>query len=306
MADGILASALDPAGSSAQRIATLFWWMAGSAAVIWFAVVALIVYALYRRRQHSERTASLLTVGAGVVVPTIILTVLLVAGLSLLPHLLASTSNALKIHVTGELWWWRVRYLLPNGEQVELANEIRIPAGEPVEITLESADVIHAFWVPSLAGKIDMIPGRVNRLTLEATRTGAFRGVCAEYCGTSHALMLFDAVVLEKEEFRRWLDRQRGVARSRASPGLDLFLANGCGACHAIRGTPADGVVGPDLTHVGSRERIGAGILRSDVDGLARFIAETDKVKPGVHMPAFGMLGAEEVRAIAAYLEELQ
>jgi cytochrome c oxidase subunit 2 len=298
--------ALDPAGRAAERIAALFWWMTAGAAVIWLAIVALTIYALYRRRRHTERTASILIVGGGLVGPVIILTALLIAGLALLPGLLASPAGALKISIAGEQYWWRVRYLLPDGEQMELANEIRIPVGEPVEILLESPDVIHAFWVPSIAGKVDMIPGRVNRLTLEPTRTGVFRGVCAEYCGTSHALMTFDAVVLGKDDFRTWLQRERRPAAIRQSPGLDAFLANGCGACHAIRGTPADGVIGPDLTHFGSRHRLGSGVLANDRGAIERWITETDKVKPGVHMPSFGMLPSEEVRVMAAYLEALR
>lgn len=299
-------SALDPAGSGADRIATLFWWMSAGAAVIWVVVAGLIVYALAGRRRHTERAASVLIVGGGLIAPTVILTALLIGGLALLPALLASPAGAMKISVSGEQYWWRVRYLLPDGERVELANEIRIPVNEPVEIVLESPDVIHAFWVPSLAGKVDMIPGRVNRLTIEPTRTGVFHGVCAEYCGTSHALMRFDAVVMEKEEFRRWLRAQRSHAAVRQSRGLDRFLSNGCGACHTIRGTPADGVIGPDLTHVGSRLRLAAGILPNDHAALARFIARTEEAKPGVLMPSFGMLPEAEVRDIAAYLEALQ
>ena len=159
-----------------------------------------------------------------------------------------------------------------SGEAVELANEIRLPVGEPVEFQLESPDVIHSFWIPSLGGKIDMIPGRVNRLALEPTRTGIFRGVCAEYCGTSHALMSFYVVVLEQEDFAAWLAHQHAPAQPPAQPlaarGQELFLANGCGACHTVRGTPADGVVGPDLTHVGSRLSLGAGILPNEPDGV--------------------------------------
>lgn len=299
-------SALDPAGRGADRIASLFWWMAGGSALIWLAVTAGIIYALTTRRRHTERTAGILIVGGGLIAPAVILTVLLVAGLALLPDLLASPRRALKIHVSGEQYWWRVRYLLPDGEQFELANEIRIPAGEPVEITLASPDVIHAFWVPPLAGKVDMIPGRVNRLTLEAKRTGVFRGVCAEFCGTSHALMAFDAIVLERDAFRAWLYQQRRPAAVRQSRGLDLFLAHGCDACHTIRGTPADGVIGPDLTHVGSRMRLGAGTLMNDHDALSKWLAETDRVKPGVLMPAYRMLPSQEIRAIAGYLEALQ
>ncbi len=163
---------------------------------------------------------------------------------------------------------------------------------------------------------MDMIPGRVTRLTLEPTRTGTFRGVCAEYCGTSHALMNFHVVVQEKEDFARWLERQGTAARvsagaagatgTLAARGRELFLANGCGACHAVRGTPADGVVGPDLTHVGSRLSLGAGILRNEPGGFRRWIASPEHVKPGALMPAFGMLPPGELRALAAYLESLE
>lgn len=155
-----------------------------------------------------------------------------------------------------------------------------------------------------------MIPGRVTRLALEPTRTGTFRGACAEYCGDSHALMNFYVVVEEREDFDRWLEHQRAPARppagALAQRGRESFLANGCGACHTVRGTPADGVVGPDLTHVGSRVSLGAGILPNEPDDYLRWVARTDHVKPGVHMPAFGMLPPGELRALAAFLEGLE
>jgi cytochrome c oxidase subunit II len=155
-----------------------------------------------------------------------------------------------------------------------------------------------------------MIPGRRNRLALEPTRTGVFRGACAEYCGTSHALMSFYVVVQEKADFAAWLEQQQAPAQppvqALAKRGHELFLANGCGACHTVRGTPADGVVGPDLTHVGSRVSLGAGILPNEPDAFSRWIARTEEVKPGVHMPAFGMLPAEDLQALAVFLEGLQ
>jgi cytochrome c oxidase subunit 2 len=216
----------------------------------------------------------------------------------------------LKIMVVGEQWWWRVRYEPATGGAVDLANEIRLPVGEPVLFELESPDVIHSFWIPSLGGKMDMIPGRRTRLTLQPTRTGVFRGTCAEYCGASHALMAFDVVVMEKNEFARWLDEQRAPAADlddpELAPGREQFLANGCSACHTIRGTPARGLVGPDLTHVGSRRSLGAGIVSNDTEGFVRWIEQTDRVKPGVHMPHFRMLPAEELAALALYLESLQ
>jgi cytochrome c oxidase subunit II len=305
-------SALEPAGRGAEQIAQLLWWMTVGAVIIWLAVVGLAIYTIHLEHEpHSLRGAKLLIVGGGVIFPTLVLTILLAYGLALLPGLVApAPAGSLKVAVSGEQWWWRVRYFLPGGETVELANEIRLPVGEPVEFHLDSPDVIHSFWIPPLGGKIDMIPGRVNRLVLEPTKTGVFRGVCAEYCGTSHALMAFPVVVQEKTDFSRWLAQQAMPAPSPTaaltSRGQEVFIANGCGACHTIRGTPADGVVGPDLTHVGGRLSLGAGTLANESADFVRWIAHTQTVKPDVQMPAFGMLPPDDLNALAAYLESLQ
>lgn len=155
-----------------------------------------------------------------------------------------------------------------------------------------------------------MIPGRTTRLVLEPLRAGVFRGICAEYCGTAHALMAFSVVVMPREEFDRWLAGQRLPAPEPAEPvaarGHESFFTNGCSACHTVRGTSADGVVGPDLTHVGSRMTIGAGILPNEARAFRRWVEGTHKLKPGVLMPHFGMLPPEELHAIAAYLESLK
>lgn len=304
-------STLVPAGRAAERIAELFWWMAGGAAVVWTIVVGLTIYFLHVRPGEHRHRYALLIIGGGAVFPTVVLTILLTYGLAMMPDLLApAPPGSLRIAVSGEQWWWRVRILPPDGEPVELANEIRLPVGEPVALELVSPDVIHSFWVPSIGGKIDMIPGRRNRLTLHPTVPGVYRGACAEYCGDSHALMNFWVVVQEREAFDAWLEQQRAPAAAPrgalASRGAELFLANGCGACHTVRGTTASGVVGPDLTHVGSRLSIGAGILPNETATFARWIAEPDEIKPGVHMPSFGMLPHEEQRALAAYLEGLR
>jgi cytochrome c oxidase subunit 2 len=309
---GGVQSALDPAGRGAERISDLFWWMAAGAAAVWVMVIGLAIYAIHLRpERHSRRHARLYIIGGGAVVPTLVLAVLLAYGLSLLPDLIApAPEGSLKIAVSGEQWWWRVRYQPAGGTTVELANEIRVPVGEPVQFLLESPDVIHSFWIPPLAGKMDMIPGRSTRLAVEPTRTGVFRGACAEYCGTAHALMNFYVVVLEKDEFARWLDQQSQPAETpseaRAVRGSEVFLANGCGACHTVRGTSASGAVGPDLTHVGSRLSVGAGLLPNEPDDFERWIARTANVKPGVHMPSFGMLPVEDLRSLAIYLNGLK
>ena len=285
--------------------------MTAGAVVVWLGVGALTVYAIRVSPEKGKRRMAAMIIGGGAIVPTIVLTVLLIYGLRLMPRLLAAVpEGTMRVAVRGEQWWWRVRYHPAGGEPVELANEIRLPVGEPVEFLLDSPDVIHSFWIPPLGGKMDMIPGRRTRLVLHPTRTGRFRGVCAEYCGTSHALMAFPVVVMEKEEFARWLEAQRGPAAQPPDPeamrGRELFFASGCAACHTIGGTSAQGVVGPNLTHVGSRLSLGAGILPNERGAFLRWIERTDHLKPGVHMPAFGMLPPGELRALAAYLESLQ
>ena len=285
--------------------------MAGGAIVIELGVVALAVYCVRTGAGiPSRRRDRILIIGGGVAFPLVVLTALLAYGLTALPPLIARAPDApVQIHVVGEQWWWRVNYLRPDGERIVLANEIRLPVNQRVQFRLESDNVIHAFWIPSLAGKIDMIPGRVTWLALQPTATGVFRGACAEYCGASHALMNFYTHVVEADAFARWLDHQAAPAAppgdALAQRGQTLFHANGCGSCHTIRGTAAAGRIGPDLTHVGSRLSIGAGTLAMGTEALVRWLSETERIKPGVHMPRFGMLPREDIRALAAFLEQL-
>lgn len=309
--DGVQ-STLSPSGRGAERIAALFWWMTGGALLVWvFVVVLAVYYARRATRGRNPRRDRWLILGGGVAFPTVTLTILLAFGLAMIPETVArAPQGSLTIAVTGEQWWWRVRYLPPGREAVVLANEVRLPVGEPVQFVLDSDNVIHSFWIPSLGGKMDMIPGRVNYLTLQPTRTGIFRGACAEYCGTSHALMAFYAEVMEKDAFDRWLDHQASpaVAQSdaQAARGAGLFVSNGCGACHTVRGTSAAGAIGPDLTHVGGRLSVGAGILETRPDKFRDWLARTAHIKPGVHMPEFGMLPDPDLQALAAYLYGLK
>lgn len=303
-------SALLTAGRDATDIAGLFDVMAMGALVVWLAVVVVAIYAIRVGQSHSQRAASLFIIGGGVVAPTIVLGALLAYGMPLLPTVLtAGVGGDFVIHVSAKQWWWRIQYRTPDGV-IETANELRLPVGERVELQLMSPDVIHSFWVPSLAGKMDMIPGRLTRLALEPTRTGTFRGTCAEYCGASHALMAFSVVVMERDAFRAWLERQGRPALTptdaTARRGEVAFMANGCTACHTIRGTRAAGPIGPDLTHVGSRHRIAAETLPNNREALVTWITRSEQIKPGVHMPAFRLLGAEDLSALAAYLGGLQ
>ncbi|MCV3241765.1 cytochrome c oxidase subunit II [Mesorhizobium sp. ZC-5] len=302
-------SAIDPAGEEATHVATLFWVMTCGGALIWAGTVAVLLYAVRRRTLYSEPAASRLIFWAGAVFPAITLILLLGYALWLMPSLrpLAQPgAPTLRIEVTGRQYWWRVIYRQPGTPPVVSANEIRLPVGERVEFTLKSDDVIHSFWIPALGGKMDMIPGRENRLSLRATKPGTFRGPCTEFCGTSHALMAFSAVAMEPAEFRQWLAGQHVPSAGATGTGARLFIRHGCGACHAVAGTEATGMLGPDLSHLGSRETLGAGILPNSQDNIARFIAEPDVIKPGVQMPGFDMLPPDDIEAIASWLKGLK
>jgi cytochrome c oxidase subunit 2 len=261
------------------------------------------------RRPWSRHAAGRLILWAGVVFPVVALAVLLAYALWLMPALRPWTVSApttLSIEVTARQYWWEVRYRRAGGEDVVSANEVRVPVGERVEFVLASPDVIHSFWIPPLGGKMDMIPGRTNRLSLQADSPGTFRGQCAEYCGVAHALMAFTVRAMPAAEFQEWLAHARRPAEGARRAGLAIFEANGCGACHAIRGTAARGRVGPDLSHLGSRGSIGAGILPMSAAGIARFVTEPEAVKPGVAMPGYPMLAPEELASLATYLEGLR
>jgi cytochrome c oxidase subunit II len=309
--DGIQ-SALNPQGTHASATSEIAWVLVIGSAAIFVAVMALAAYALLGKRERTARWSSrALVVGGGIVFPTLTLGALLVYTLIRAPELNASAEPpALRIEVIGEQWWWRVHYLDAGGARTfTTANEIRIPAGQPVELHLKSADVIHSFWVPSLAGKLDMVPGRTNRLRLHAERPGEYRGQCAEYCGGPHAFMAFFVIAEPPEQFERWAQSQRLPAAAPsgalAAKGQSLFVAQ-CAACHTVRGTPAAGALGPDLTHVGSRKTIGAGLLPANAGAFGGWIASSQHLKPGNLMPSFQSFTGEELRALAAYLEGLK
>jgi cytochrome c oxidase subunit 2 len=268
------------------------------ATLIFVLVMALAALAVWGRPAWlaSER----MVLAGGIAFPFVVLTALLAYSLTL--NSAPSAPPELRIEVVGHQWWWQVRYLDAQGApDFETANEIRIPAGAEVEIALASADVLHSFWVPSLAGKLDLVPGKDNRLRLVASRPGMFRGQCAEYCGGPHAQMALFVVALEKSAFEEWRALQRRPAKSSHA----LFEAR-CAACHTVRGTAARGTLGPDLTHVGSRVSIGAGILPNNRGAIAGWIASSQHLKPGNLMPSFGELRGEELTALAAYVESLE
>jgi cytochrome c oxidase subunit 2 len=221
----------------------------------------------------------------------------------------AAGDDTIRIEVNARQWWWEIRYS-GSGKQFELANELHLPAGRAVELELTTEDVIHSFWVPSLAGKVDMIPGHRNRLVLKADEPGVHRGLCAEYCGGQHALMAVFVIIEPEAEFERWRSQQVHDAEAPAGEflarGRAAFMRGGCGECHTVRGTEARGDLGPDLTHVGSRRSLGAGILGNHVGTMAGWIAGTQALKPGSLMPDTRAYDGQELRALAAWLKSLE
>lgn len=306
-------SVLSPMGPDAARIADLATILFVGAAVV-FTIVAASLWLAIRGPSSIRRALAenRFVAAAGIGFPVVTLSLLLAYGLWVMRSANgpADASNAVRIGIVGEQWWWRVSYRGAEGQRIESANEIRIPVGREVVFILTSTDVIHSFWVPNLGGKVDMIPGRTNTLRLRADRAGVYRGQCAEYCGGAHALMALEVVALPEAEFEAWLlaeaDEAKAPADDAAWHGQRLFLAGGCGSCHAVRGTTAVGMVGPDLTHVGSRRSIAAATLPTSRQNIARFIVDGQHLKPGNGMPPFRIFAPAEVDALAAYLAGLE
>jgi cytochrome c oxidase subunit 2 len=317
-----LQSVLHPAGADAAIIHQFTWVLFVGGTLIFIFVMALLTLAM--RRQARPIRPAIWIFGAGIAFPVVVLTALLAWSTWRSAQLAPQTSHdAMTISVTGKMWWWEVRYRDPaTNREIITANEIHIPVGESVYLGMTASDVIHSLWVPALAGKRDMIPGRVTGLTLRADKAGVYRGQCAEYCGEQHARMAFHVIALPRPEFNAWLARQAQPALPADTTvlqrGREAFLAQQCQACHTIRGVTdvppfseqariADtSRLGPDLTHVGSRREIAAGTLRNHRGTLAGWIADPQAIKPGVFMPPSQDLDGETLRALATYLEHLK
>ncbi|MBV8260919.1 MAG: c-type cytochrome [Paraburkholderia sp.] len=217
-------------------------------------------------------------------------------------------ASTLTVHVTAYDWWWKATYSTPSGAIFATANEIHIPTGEPVQIELESADVIHAFWVPALAGKTQAIPGQINRQWIQADQPGVWRGQCTQFCGPQHAHMALEVVAEPPDAFARWTGNQARPAtlpgNAAAQHGEQVFMAH-CAACHTVRGTEATGAQGPDLTHLASRRLIAAGTLANTSANRLDWIAHAQRIKPVSLMPGI-VLTPAEARDLAAWLDTLQ
>jgi cytochrome c oxidase subunit 2 len=310
-------SFLDPAARQGREIAGLTWFLIGLGGVVYLIVIALMAIAIVRRRRDPTDPdlapkSSTVVVIAGAVIPAFILMIVFagnIMGMGRGPE----PPDAAEFVVTGHQWWWEIEYHSRDfGARFRTANELHLPTGRPVRLLLLSADVIHSFWVPSLQGKVDLVPGDTNRMRIVATRMGTYRGTCGEFCGAQHAHMGLTVVVETPEAFQGWLEAQRAAARSPSAEdstgllGERLVTSNACALCHSIQGTAARGGVGPDLTHIGSRTMLGAGTVPNTVGTMAAWITDAQTLKPGTKMPSFRQFDGQALRAMAEYLESLK
>ena len=320
-------SVLNPAGFHAQKIAGLWTVFLIVSTVVYALVMIALVLALFHRRSklaNPKRALTAVSVATGITVVTLF--ALLVSSIFTSRGLADDGERGLAadgerglaedggtdmmLTVTGRQWWWQVEYEHPDkSKRLTTANEIVIPVGATVRLTLKSPDVIHSLWIPNLQGKRDLIPGKDGVLRLRAERAGLYRGQCAEFCGQQHAKMALWVTALAPADYARWIKAQRQAARSPSTPreqqGMNVFMSAQCPLCHNITGTDAYGRTGPDLTHIASRRSIAAGTLPNRRDALAQWILDPQHVKAGSYMPPTP-LPRDALGALLDYLESLQ
>ncbi|MDQ3752351.1 MAG: cytochrome c oxidase subunit II [Actinomycetota bacterium] len=306
-------SMLDSQGPGAARIEGLWWLMLWISVVVMAIVLGFLILAVVKGRRadavadHRARWGEPFIVVAGVIIPAVVLTAVFALSLRDMAALAQPDEPAsMTVEVVGHDWWWEARY---DGGEIVTANEIHIPVGQPVRFELTTDDVLHSFWVPQLQAKTDMVPGRVNHTWLEADSPGRYRGQCAEFCGLQHAKMAFFVVAQSQDDFDAWMEEQSVPAQepvdAGALAGREVFLNSTCAGCHAIDGTPADADVGPDLTHLASRDTIAAGVLDNNRSNLEQFVSDPQSLKPGAIMPPTE-LSSQELQALVDYLEQLE
>jgi cytochrome c oxidase subunit 2 len=315
-------SAFGDAGVENRQFQNLFWIFLAICAVMYLLVIVFLIAGVLRRRRENANDVeagkhheSHPLMRAGLIGWSALITTGL-AALAIASFLTdrsmanAAAHEGLSITVTANQWWWDVRYNSSDpSKTLHTANELHLPVGIPVRIALQSNDVIHSFWVPSLAGKQDLIPGRETDVTIVPKKIGVYRGQCAEFCGTQHAHMAFVVNVDSYADFIKWWERQLQPAAAPRTPlaqaGYNYVTRRECAMCHTVAGTPAGGSVGPDLTHFASRRTIAAGTLPMGKGNLYGWIADPQSIKPGTKMPTVG-LEPHELHAVVAYLETLK
>jgi len=315
-----MTSILEPQGPAARALAEIGWPVLIGVLLVTAIMWGLLLWVVLRRRGSFEDRAAASADGTGTpwilvggfAVPVAVLAVVFVATLGSLKAFPVHEPDhvAPHIRIVGRQWWWEIEYLYGGvHDRVRSATELHIPAGEPVDIELVTRDVIHSFWVPELHGKVDLLPHMRTRIRIQADRPGVYRGKCAEFCGTQHTNMVFHVIAEERPAFDAWLARERQPAAEPVSPeaqqGRAVFATRACAACHTVRGIGARGLVGPDLTHFGSRRWI-AGPMPNNDAYLRAWVTHAQSLKPGVVMPSMFDFTSEELHGLTAYLRQLK
>lgn len=306
-------SILEPASTNAREITGLFYTIFYVALAIFIVVEGLLVYFVvrYQRRAGTELPEQIHgntpVEIAWTLAPALVLAVVFVLTIRTMTavNITAQPASTLNVRVIGHQWWWEYQYPDLN---IVTANDLHIPVGEVVHITLESDNVIHSFWVPQLTGKTDVVPGHQNTTWLRAETAGEYHGQCAEFCGAQHAHMLFEVIAQPRADFDAWAKQQQtppAAPSADAARGADVFAKGACIGCHTIQGTKGQGKVGPNLTHFGSRLTIGAGVLNNTPENLALWLKNPQAVKPENDMPNLG-LSDVDIQSLVAYLESLK
>ncbi len=307
-------SILEPATSSTREITSLFYFIFYVALAIFIVVEALLIYFVlrYQRRARSGLPAQVhgntpIEI-AWTLAPALILAVVffLTVRTMAATNISAQPPATVHVRVIGHQWWWEFQY--PD-LGIVTADELHIPVGEVVDVTLVSDNVIHSFWVPQLTGKTDVVPDHENKTWLRAETVGTYNGQCAEFCGAQHAHMLFKVIAQPRADYDAWVRQQQtppAEPTGDAVRGQQVFESSACIGCHTIQGTKGQGKVGPNLTHLGSRTTIGAGTLPNTPDNLTQWIRNAPGVKPGIVMPPFPNLSDADLQALVAYLESLK
>lgn len=311
---------LNPGGPAARTLASTGWFVlivfAAVSVVMWLLVAWLAVRRRGTLTEHAPWDAPAdprwIAIG-GLAVPIATLFVVFLVSLKTMAAfpMGGAEPRAAAIHVVGHQWWWEVHYVRgAEDEFVTTANEIHIPTGVPVDIDLESRDVIHSFWIPRLHGKVDLVPGQANQIRIQADQPGEYGGECAEYCGAEHARMRLLVTAQRPGDFEAWLAHERAPGATPADAerleGRSLFMSRECALCHTIRGTDAHGLVGPDLTHVGGRRKIPANMFPNELSYLEAWIAHAQSLKPNAQMPNVNAFSGDELHALAEYLTSLR
>jgi cytochrome c oxidase subunit 2 len=305
--------ALNPATNNGSRVFNLFVISMVVSALVFLLVIGLLAYIIIHFREGAREEEPSQTSGnrsleiGWTVAPAIVLTIIFILTMrTMLAVDDPPPADGMQVEVIGHQWWWEYRY--QNGDVVT-ANELHLPVGQPIQLNITAADVIHSFWVPQIGWKMDAIPNKTNTMTVRFDSPGEFDGACAEYCGTQHAWMRLHVVAQPADQFQAWLQQEAQPAAQPAAGvalgGQQVFLANTCQSCHTIAGTSAKGTVGPDLTHFGSRPTIGTGVVDNTDANLRDWIKDPKSIKPGVLMPGY-TLSQEELTALVSYLEGLK